>query len=71
VDKDILITGTICFPISICALGTGTHNIFLTTEPNLCECHWKGAQTTVYVVLEVSESLSELGGVRLHNLSNK
>jgi hypothetical protein len=34
-DKDSLITGTICYPISICALGTRTHKPFITTEPNL------------------------------------
>jgi hypothetical protein len=34
-DKDFQITGTICCPISICALGTRTHQMFITTESNL------------------------------------
>ena len=34
-DKDSRITGTICFPIPICALGTKKHQLFLTTEANL------------------------------------
>jgi hypothetical protein len=34
-DKDSQITGTICFSIPIWALGTKTHQLFLTTETDL------------------------------------
>jgi hypothetical protein len=52
VDKDSLRTGTIYFPFSICALGTRTHKIFLTTEPKLYDI---ATGRVPKIVLEVSE----------------